>query len=273
MNKDTPVLKVLVCNDKADYGVRIASKLNDNNIYAYTRRSESKVILHSIAKDCPDVVISDLILEDTDVIKIIREVNAGGIEKPKFIVILKGDSELAAEQLIENGAAYVLTKPLDYDAITNAVKLAAVKKYNDECDDAELLVTNLIRNIGVPAHIKGYKFLRTAILECAANPMYLESVTKKLYPRVAEIYHTESSRVERAIRHAIETAWNRNNETAINEFFGCNAENFASRPTNSEFIALASDKLAMHMKRTSPRYRSIIGENNLNALNRKIPKI
>jgi two-component system response regulator (stage 0 sporulation protein A) len=273
MNLRNPVLKVLICNDKADYGIRIASKLNENNVYAYTRRNETQVIIDSIAKDSPDVVITDLTLKDSDAVQIMRKVNAGGIKNPQFIVISEVKNDFITRQLIENGAVYVLSMPLDYDEITNIVKLVAVKKYNDDCDDAELLVTNLIRNIGVPAHIKGYKFLRTAILECAANPEYLDSVTKKLYPRVAEIYQTESARVERAIRHAIEIAWNRNDKTALNEFFGCNVENFASRPTNSEFIALASDKLAMHLKRTSSGYRSILGSDNFNILDFSIPKI
>lgn len=273
MNKGNPVLKVLICDDTADYGIRIASKLNESNIYSYTRRKDAEVILNSIAKDSPDVVITDLSLNGSDAAQIMHEVNAGGTNTPQFIVISEVENDFISRQLIENGAAYVLSKPLDYDEIANIVKLVAVKKYNDECDDAELLVTNLIRNIGVPAHIKGYRFLRTAILESAANPSYLESVTKKLYPRVAEIYQTESARVERAIRHAIEIAWNRNDKTAINEFFGCNAENFASRPTNSEFIALASDKLAMHLKRTASGYRNIIYNDNLNVLNMTKSKI
>jgi two-component system response regulator (stage 0 sporulation protein A) len=267
MNREKPVLKVLVCDDTADYGIRIASKLNENNIYSYTRKKDAEVILNSIARDCPDVVITDLSLNRSDAAQIMRKVNADGTNAPQFIVISEVENDFISRQLIENGAAYVLSKPLNYNEIANIVKLVAVKKYNDECDDAELLVTNLIRNIGIPAHIKGYKFLRTAILESTANPSYLEAVTKKLYPRVAEIHQTESARVERAIRHALEIAWNRNDKTAINEFFGCNTENFTSRPTNSEFIALASDKLAMHLKRTSSGYRSILYSDNLNVLN------
>ena len=248
MNREKPVLKVLVCDDTADYGIRIASKLNENNIYAYTRRKDAEVILNSIARDCPDVVIIDLSLNHSDAAQIMRKVNANGTSTPQFIVISEVENDFISRQLIENGAAYVLSKPLNYDGIANTVKLVAVKKYNNACDDAELLVTNLIRNIGIPAHIKGYKFLRTAILESTANPSYLEAVTKKLYPRVAEIHQTESARVERAIRHAIEIAWDRGNIDTLNSFFGYTVNTCKGKPTNSEFIALITDKLRLRYK-------------------------
>ena len=266
MNKRNTSLKVMICDDTAEYGIRIASKLNENNIYAYTRRNEEQIILDSIAKDSPDVVISDLTLKDTDAAEIMRKVNAGDIRSPQFIIISDFANSFIERQLIENGASYTLSKPFAPEDLLGIIKLVAVKKYSDECDDAELLVTNLIRHIGVPAHIKGYRYIRTAILECAANHSYLESITKQLYPHIAHIYQTTPERVERAIRHAIEMAWNRNDRQAISEFFGCSVQNFPSRPTNSEFIALASDKLAMHMKRVSTNFRNIVDIDGMNTI-------
>lgn len=258
MNTRNATLKVLICDDTAGYGIHIASKLNENNIYAYTRRNEESIILDAISKDNPDVVITDLTLKDTDAAEIMRKVNVKGNGAPQFIVISEFANSFIERQLIESGAAYTLSKPFDCADLPEIIKLIAFKKHNDECDDAELLVTNLIRNIGIPAHIKGYRYIRTAILECAADHSYLESITKQLYPHVAEIYKTTPERVERAIRHAIEMAWNRTDHKAISEFFGCSSINFGSRPTNSEFIALASDKLVMHMKRVTSGMNPVI---------------
>lgn len=110
------------------------------------------------------------------------------------------------------------------------------------------MVTDIIHQIGIPAHIKGYHYLRTAILSAIENQSLLDSVTKMLYPTVAKTYETTSSRVERAIRHAIEIAWDRGNMEVINSFFGYTINNYKGKPTNSEFIALITDKLRLKYK-------------------------
>lgn len=135
--------------------------------------------------------------------------------------------------------------------------MVTVKKTATDCGDAELMVTNLIRSLGIPAHIKGYRYIRTAVLECLNSHMFLESMTKSLYPRVAEIYQTTPARVERAIRHAIETAWDRKDKEVMSSFFGCNIDNFQSRPTNSEFIALAADRIGLSMKNCNQHEKPI----------------
>ena len=115
-------------------------------------------------------------------------------------------------------------------------------------DDMEIVVTDIIHQLGVPAHIKGYHYLRTAILYSIKDKSLLESVTKLLYPTVASIYETTSSRVERAIRHAIEIAWDRGNIDTLNSFFGYTVDTGKGKPTNSEFIALITDKLRLQYK-------------------------
>ena len=112
----------------------------------------------------------------------------------------------------------------------------------------EIMVTDVIQKIGVPAHIKGYHYLRTAIISAINNSQLMESVTKQLYPCVAQKYSTTSSRVERAIRHAIEIAWDRVNSDVISSFFGYSVNSFRGRPTNSEFIALITDKIRLKLK-------------------------
>lgn len=243
------ILKVLICDDSAGLGVKLASFLSNKDIYAYTRKNEESVIINSIISDSPDLVITDLTLKDTDAIKLMIKLRKSVKEMPKFVVISDVHNSYIDQQIIECGAAYSLSKPSKPEDIHNVIKIITAQHLPNDCDDPELVVTNLIRSLGIPAHIKGYRYLRTAILESAQNPIYLDHMTKLLYPKVAEIYQTTSERVERAIRHSIEAAWNRNNKEAMSAFFGCSADNFLTRPTNSEFIALATDKLELHMKK------------------------
>lgn len=246
---EKPTLKALICSGSAEFGVKLASHLSQKDIYAYTRKNEESIIINAIISDSPELVITDLALEDSDAVQLMSKLRKSVREMPQFIVLCEIHNSYIDKQLRDCGAAFTISKPCDYIDIYNAVKSTIIKHYSQNCDDAELVVTNLIRSLGIPAHIKGYRYLRTAILESAENPIYLDNMTKMLYPRVAEIYQTTPERVERAIRHSIEAAWNRNNKEAMSEFFGCSVENFPARPTNSEFIALATDKLELHMKK------------------------
>ncbi|MBR6580878.1 MAG: response regulator [Ruminococcus sp.] len=247
MEKTT--LKVMICDNSAEFGVNLASHLSKKDIYAYTRKNEENIIISSIISDSPDLVITDLTLKDSDAVQLLAKLRSYLKLLPKFIIISDIHNSYIDRQLIECGAAYTLSKPCDKDEIYNVVKLITVRHLPIDCDDAELIITDLIRRLGIPAHIKGYRYLRTAILESAQNPLYLDNMTKMLYPRVAEIYETTPERVERAIRHSIDAAWNRTNKEAMCSFFGCSEENLITRPTNSEFIALATDKLELHMKK------------------------
>ncbi len=258
MTKQT--LKTLICNDSAEFGIKLASYLSQNGIYAYTRKNEEATIVKSIITDSPDLVIVDLTLSDSDAVQLMTKVKSLVQKVPQFLIISEINNSFIEKQLIECGASYTIAKPFGFEDIFNIIKLASVKNVSDECDDAELIVTNLIRSLGIPAHVKGYRYIRTAILESAKDRNCLESMTKELYPRVASIYETTPARVERAIRHSIETAWNRNNKEAMSKFFGCSVENFVSRPTNSEFIALASDKLELHLKKIRNNSRSLYND-------------
>ena len=118
-------------------------------------------------------------------------------------------------------------------------------------NDLEVMITEILHQIGVPAHIKGYHYLREAILRTVKSPELINSVTKLLYPAVAKAYQTTASRVERAIRHAIEVAWDRGDLDVLNAYFGYTIQNSRGKPTNSEFIAMIADKLSLRLKRCS----------------------
>lgn len=254
MNATT--IKVLICDDTAEKGIKIASRLRELNIYAFTRRNEGNVILNSILSDMPDVVVAELSLKDTDSVSIMERVRSVMSNSPQFIIISDIQNSFIERQVLESGAAYIMTAPVDPDELFNIIKLVAIKKSDSDCTDVELIVTELIRGLGIPAHIKGYRYIRTAILESIQSRILLESVTKSLYPKVADIHNTTPARVERAIRHAIEAAWNRHNNEAMSSFFGYKIEEFRSRPTNSEFIALAADKIGLQLKSNGAYDRS-----------------
>ena len=241
-------VKVLIGDDSAETGVSLANKLREKGMYAYTRRSDCGVILDSIKKAPPDAAIMDISAQNGDVISVMRAVKELGIKTPAFIITSAYDNEFIARQVMENGASKFLLRPCDADDLCTAINSALGDRVDSFSDDMEVVVTDMIHQLGVPAHIKGYHYLRTAILYSIKDKTLLDSVTKLLYPTVAGIYDTTSSRVERAIRHAIEIAWDRGNVDTLNSFFGYTVDTCKGKPTNSEFIALITDKLRLRYK-------------------------
>ena len=244
-------IKVLIGDNSASNGVRIAAKLRENGITAYTRRKNSRAILDSILNDNPDVVIIDLTLPDADALMIMKQVNEAFVSPPAFIVVSDVRNSFIERQIMGNGASYFLSTPYDLESLSYIIKSVCRKPMPANCADTEIMVTDVIQKLAIPAHIKGYHYLRTAILSTIENNHLMECITKQLYPCVAKKYDTTSSRVERAIRHAIEIAWDRGNSETLNSFFGYTIDSYRGRPTNSEFIALVTDKIRLKLKSAS----------------------
>jgi two-component system response regulator (stage 0 sporulation protein A) len=240
-------VKVLI-GDETAAGVSIANKLREKGMYAYTRRKDCSVIVEAVRNDAPDAVVLDITVPDSDAVAIMKKVRDLGVKFPAFIVTSEFDNEFIERQVMENGGAKFLLKPYDADDMFSAITSALGDRVNSLSDDMEIVITDIIHQLGVPAHIKGYHYLRSAILYSIEDKMLLESVTKMLYPTVANTYDTTSSRVERAIRHAIEIAWDRGNVDTLNSFFGYTVDTCKGKPTNSEFIALITDKLRLRYK-------------------------
>lgn len=240
-------VKVLIGDDSAE-AVSIANKLREKGMYAYTRRKDCSVILESVRNDPPDAAVLDVNAQNGDVVTLMKKVKELGVKFPVFIVTSQYDNEFIERQVMDNGAAKFLLKPCSADDLCSAVSSALGDRANSLSDDMEIVVTDIIHQLGVPAHIKGYHYLRTAILHSIEDKALLDSVTKLLYPTVADLYETTSSRVERAIRHAIEIAWDRGNVDTLNSFFGYTVDTGKGKPTNSEFIALITDKLRLRYK-------------------------
>ena len=204
----------------------------------------------------PDAVILDLFLPGTDGAGVINEISAlSGKAKPIFIVTASVYNPAMLSDAINAGADYCLMKPCECSAVVQKLEKAFASPagvvHTPESpllNDLESQITGIIHQIGVPAHIKGYQYLRCAIMMTVENSDLINSITKELYPSVAKTFGTTSSRVERAIRHAIEVAWDRGDVDVINSYFGYTVQSQRGKPTNSEFIALISDNLRLRNK-------------------------
>lgn len=245
-------IKVLIGDDSAEYGVACASTLRGLGMYAVTRQKDGGVLFEAIKNDVPDVVVIDAILPHMDAIELIRKVKSMGGKSPEFIITSAYDNSFIEKQVMQEGASYFMLKPFDMnllgERIMSLVNGSNIRHSENDKQDMEIIVTEVIHQLGVPAHIKGYHYLREAILASLEQKSLLESVTKMLYPTVAQKFNTTSSRVERAIRHAIEIAWDRGDLDTLNSFFGYTVNTCKGKPTNSEFIALVTDKLRLQYK-------------------------
>lgn len=213
--------------------------------------------LKMIEEKTPDVLILDIIMPHIDglgVLQILREMNMN--PSPKVIMLTSFVQEAVMKKSIELGASYFILKPFDLENLGNQVRQVnsnyslldpVVPKSNTQkqIHNLEEKITDIIHEIGVPAHIKGYMYLREAIQMVYYDIELLSGITKILYPDIAKGFNTTSSRVERAIRHAIEVAWSRENIEAISSFFGYGVSILKTKPTNSEFIAIIADRLRL----------------------------
>lgn len=248
----TNKIKVIIGDDSMEYGISCANVLRGAGFYAITRPKDADILLEAIKNETPDVVIVDAVLRSNDAIALMKKVGTLPVKKPKFIITSLYENVFAEKQAMQNGASYFMLRPFDFmtlcDRITALVEKGSAGVMKQDEEDMEVIMTDVIHQLGVPAHIKGYHYLREAILASLANGALLESVTKSLYPTVAERFETTPSRVERAIRHAIEIAWDRGNLDTLNSFFGYTVDTSKGKPTNSEFIALITDKIRLKYK-------------------------
>lgn len=215
-------------------------------ILATTTNGEE--LINLVLNKNPDVVVMDIVLQKCDGFKVLEN-----IDRNKTNVIIH--SSLAMDGFINKainlGAKYYCIKPFDLNTlkerledIVNPDMSQNNMFYNAKTNNQlEEKITNIFITVGIPAHIKGYQFLREAIKLAIANPEIINSITKKLYPTIAEKFETSASKVERAIRHAIEVAWNRGKIENINNLFGIKVYSSNEKPTNGEFIALVADKM------------------------------
>lgn len=266
-------MTVLVADDNSDFTMTLSNYL----------KKEEEMEIVGIARDGneaykmavelqPDIVLLDIIMPHLDGLGVLEKLRNTEMEKRPMCIILSAvGQDKITQKAISLGAQYYIVKPFDINVLikrmqelknyqpsqlkesffTREIKsqyidIAPDKKKSEE--NLEALVTNVIHEVGVPAHIKGYQYLREAIMMAIKDNDVINQITKQLYPEIARNYKTTPSRVERAIRHAIEVAWGRGQQEAVENIFGYTISAQKGKPTNSEFIAMIADKLRLELK-------------------------
>lgn len=242
--------KILIANENAEESQRVLQKLTtEENLFDVMVANDGKTAVELIKNNDFDLLIVDLVLPEIDgfeVIEIAKELN----KNIGVIVVSALASDIFVKKATNLGVSYFMLKPVSQDILLKRAKdilgdETQVENKVISNKEIEEKITNIFITVGIPAHIKGYQFLREAIKLSMGNPEIINSITKKLYPTIAEKFETSASKVERAIRHAIEVAWNRGKIENINSVFGLTVYSNNEKPTNGEFIALVADKMLL----------------------------
>lgn len=246
--------KILIVDDDKIFASAVEEYFVEVEKYDVCGIAENgQIALDLIEEHLPDVVILDLVMPNLDGLGVLEKVKEKNLPKtPKFIFITSFSQANLTKRAVELGAAYYMMKPFDLETLGERVRqIDALEDDNGlmpKASSLELEITRILHQMGVPAHVKGYQYLRDGIAMVTQEANLMGAVTKELYPMIAEKYNTTASRVERAIRHAIELAWDRGNVELMNKYFGYTINIERGKPTNSEFIAMIADKLRMGEK-------------------------
>ena len=253
-------VKILIADENNDFRTKTKEKLKELGFSRFEEATSGEDALYKISKLHPDIILTDIWLGRMDCVQLMRSVTKINFlpdAPPSFFILATTTTPNMFVEATEAGADYCMLKPIDYENLAQRIlrvvrlrrRSGGVTHNAVTCGkDMETQVTKVIHQIGVPAHIKGYQYLRSAILMAIQDSEVINSVTKILYPTVAKQYQTTSSRVERAIRHAIEVAWDRGDLDTLNAYFGYTIQNDRGKPTNSEFIAMIADNLRLTNK-------------------------
>ncbi|MCI8869041.1 MAG: sporulation transcription factor Spo0A [Lawsonibacter sp.] len=226
---------------------------SEPDIQVVGETGDGEELLRMVREKQPDLVVMEIVLAKIDGIEVLEQLSSMELERRPKVIILSGFAKGSMAQLAaDKGADHYMTKPCRVSTVCERIRqLTGSSHLEDDRDRSrtlESMVTAIIHDVGVPAHIKGYQYLREAILIAVADMDVINAVTKVLYPEVAKRFNTTASRVERAIRHAIEVAWDRGDLETLQKYFGYTVSNVKGKPTNSEFIAMIADRLQLQQK-------------------------
>lgn len=255
MNK---TIKVLLADTSDFFGVPCAAALRSHELDVIQVEKDGRKLLERIEAEKPEAVVLDFFLSGLDAVAVISQTKKLGIPQPCFLVMSNTDNPVIEQSALEAGAAYYFLKPFDPHLMAERIQTitgerrhplyALARPTPPEGGSLAMQVTEIFRQIGIPASLDGYNYLRTAILMAIEDESLVRAITKRLYPAVARKHGSTSSRVERAMRHAIESAWDRGDVEVLNAYFGYTIHNGRGKPTNSEFIAMISDKFRLRLK-------------------------
>lgn len=260
----TNQIRILVADDNIEFGEIVCDYLsNCDDIEVIGRAEDGLESIQLINELNPDIVILDIIMPHMDGLAVLEHYyKVPASEKPMFIILSAVGQDKITQQAVSLGAEYYIVKPFDLEILVERIRqlingdilinrsdsVKTAQKSRVKPSSLENRITQIMRDVGVPAHIKGYQYMRDAVMLVIEDIELISSVTKRLYPELARRYKTTPSRVERAIRHAIEVAWTRGQVDTIHELFGYTINTKKGKPTNSEFIAMIADKLRLETK-------------------------
>lgn len=252
-------LKVIIADNQTELGATCSKVFQSYGMEVALCEKDGSVVLERSRSFRPDVILADVFMSNIDILGVLHELKKiEPANRPMVMAMSSFDNPKLERETLLAGASYYFLKPFDINTLAERIiQLTGWKNqsapmvikdsvYTDS--ELEMMVTEILHQIGVPAHIKGYHYLREAIMLAIKDNEMINSVTKILYPTVAKKFQTTSSRVERAIRHAIEVAWDRGDIDVLNAYFGYTINNDRGKPTNSEFIAMIADKLKLRLK-------------------------
>ena len=261
-------IKIIIADDNLEFASTLTEYLQkEEDMEVVATAKDGLEAYNKITELKPDVALLDVIMPNLDGIGVLEKLRASEVEFPICIMFSAVGQDGITKKALSLGAEYYVVKPFEVEILIKRIRelkrVGKNREYNfignesrntyiniDEKngDNLEALVTNVIHEVGVPAHIKGYQYLRDGIIMVIEDVEILNQVTKQLYPELAKKHKTTPSRVERAIRHAIEVAWNRGQIETIESIFGYTINANKGKPTNSEFIAMIADKLRLELK-------------------------
>lgn len=249
-------INVLLADNSDYFAIPCANVMKAHGLDVTLTEKDGKAVLEALTTHCPDVILMDLFLPRLDALGVLQAMAETDLPRRPRVMVLSGfDNPALEREVMTAGADYYFLKPFDAAAMAQRILTLCGDRPRDGRaapavgqSNLEMEVTEIIHQIGVPAHIKGYQYLRDAILMAIEDGEIINAVTKRLYPAVAKRHGTTSSRVERAIRHAIEVAWDRGDVDTLTAYFGYTIQSERGKPTNSEFIAMISDKFRLRMK-------------------------
>lgn len=246
-------IKVLLAENNTEFSSRCVNVLSTYGYDVIATEKDGANLIAKLKVNMPDILIMDAFMLHIDALGVMKQLNELHLKKRPMIVVMSGvDNPRFEKEILSSGADYYFLKPFDVEIM--AQRLMQMREWSDTSGDGrqgsniEIVISDIMHQIGVPAHIKGYKYLRYAIILSIENPDMISSVTKVLYPEIAKKFSTTASRVERAIRHAIEVAWDRGDVDVLSSYFGYTIQSSRGKPTNSEFIAMIADKLRLNLK-------------------------
>lgn len=251
--------RIVIVDDNRDFCENVRDFLSANDGYEVVATAyDGKTGYELVLETKPDLLLTDIVMPVMDGLTLLGRILKNNTlnKKPKSIVFSASGYDSIIANASRLGAEFYFIKPFDMESLLERIEDIMSEKTSDSpsgssslpTKDLETNITMYIQQLGVPAHIKGYQYIRDAIMMVIEDMDAINSITKFLYPTVAKHYNTTSSRVERAIRHAIEVAWDRGNPDILNDLFGYTILSTRGKPTNSEFIAMIADKIRLEMK-------------------------